>query len=416
MPNLGNMTGTPWHVETLTRAEGDPRRHRSRCLYFRKEDAYCCKYEFRCFGSAHCSSYKEKAGIENHRPQSRHAQRKKDNPLAQPSKTVAVTEEEPVSAESFFPSGSTVEHVKYGMGQVIATEGSRVTVQFKDKADNPMTFDASFCHERGFLKIVPVKNDEADHSAFQTGSAKEEMHGTDPVKNHDSAGEDAVVTQSDQTIFTPHTSTVELSVPREPICAICKNSAEKQTLLTKDGRTIRVTICSDCLNRLQKVSYVSVDKVEDIVSKRDKLEPRNSDYKMQNLSTNETEPKKYAVNKKKRTILIVIFALILLILAVGITLFTNQLLIARVLEVRQNAVLVEVCNSPDYRWIDRKFGSAEGYEYIKLYVKNPSRLVERSVLRRRHSPGRREFLPSGHWCTVDIQINLPGHKKGSIVP
>ena len=285
-----------------------------------------------------------------------------------------MTEEEPVPAESLFPSGSTVEHVKYGTGELIATEGSRVTVQFKDIVDNPMTFDASLCHERGFLKIVPVKDNDLVHPVSQIGSSKEDMQGTDPVKNHDSAGEDAVVTQSDQTRLASHTSTVESSVPWEPICAICRNSAEKQTLLTKDGRTIRVTICSDCLNRLQKVSYVSVDKVEDIVSKRDKLEPQNSDYKMQNLSTNETEPQKYAINKKKRTILIVIFVLILLILAVGITLLTNQLLIARVLEVRQNAVLVEVCNSPDYRWIDRKFGSAEDYEYIKLYVKNPSDL------------------------------------------
>ena len=394
MPNLGNMTGTPWHVETLTRTEGDPRRHRSRCVYFRKEDAYCCKYEFRCFGSAHCDSYKEKTRIENHRPQRRHTQRKKDNPLAQPSKTVAVTQEEPVPAESLFPSGSTVEHVKYGVGQVIATEGSRVTVQFKD-LDTPMTFSASFCREREFLKIVPVKNDETAHSAFQTSSATEEMPGTDLVKNHDSAGETAVVAQSDQTILTPHTSTVETSVPREPICAICKNSAAKQALLTKDGKTIRVTICSDCLNRLQAVNYVRVDKVEDIVSKRDKPDSQNTDYKIQNLSTNETEPKKYTVNKKKRTILIVIFVLILLILVVGITLLTNQLLIARVLEVRQNDVLVEVCNSPDYRWIDRKFGSVGDYEYIRLYVKNPSDLSKGQFFVAVTRPGEESSSPPG---------------------
>ena len=395
MPNLGDMTGTPWHVERLTRAEGDPRRHRSRCVYFRKEDAYCCKYEFRCFGSAHCSSYKEKTRTENHRPQSRHTQRKKDNPLTQPGKTVAVTEEEPVPAESLFPFGSTVEHVKYGTGEVISTEGSRVTVQFKNSADKPMTFDASFCHKRRFLKIVPAKDNDLLHPVSQIGSSKEDMQGTDPIKDHDSAGEDAVVTQSDQTKLASHTSTVESSVPREPICAICKNSAAKQALLTKDGKTIRVTICSDCLNRLQTVNYVRVDKVENIVSKRDKPDSQNTDYKMQNLSTNETEPRKRAVNKKKRTILIVLFVLILLILAAGITLLTNQLLIARVLEVRQSDVIVEVCNSPDYRWIDRKFGSAEEYEYIKLYVKNPSDLSKGQFFVAVTRPGEESSFPPG---------------------
>ena len=221
------------------------------------------------------------------------------------------------------------------------------------------------------------------------------MHGTGPEKDHDSAGENAVVTQTDQTIITPHTSTTESSVSLEHICAICKNSAEKQALLTKDGRTIRVTICSDCLSRLQKTSYVSVDKVEDIVSKRDKLDSQNTDYMMQNLFTNETEPKKYAVNIKKRTILIVIFVLILLILAVGITLLTNQLLIARVLEVRQNAVLVEVCNSPDYRWIDRKLGRAGVYEYIRLYVKNPSDLSKGQFFVAVTRPGEESSSPPG---------------------
>ena len=58
MPNLGGMTGTPWHVENMTRAEGDPRRHRSRCVYYIKDGTYCSKLGFRCFGSAHCEYYK----------------------------------------------------------------------------------------------------------------------------------------------------------------------------------------------------------------------------------------------------------------------------------------------------------------------------------------------------------------------
>ena len=394
MPNLGDMTGTPWHVERLTRAEGDPRRHRSRCVYFRKEDAYCCKYEFRCFGSAHCSGYKEKTRIENHRPQHRHTQRKKDHPLAQPNKTVALKEEDPIPAESLFPSGSTVEHVKYGMGQVTATEGSRVIVQFKD-VDTPMTFSASFCRDKGFLKIVPVKNDEAVHSSSRTESAKEEMHRTDPVKDRDFAGVDADVSQPDQNLLTSHTSTTESSVPPEPVCAICKKSAAKQALLTKDGESIRVTICAECLNKLQTVSYVSIDKVEEIVGRRDKPDSQYTDYEMKNHSAIKAEPKKYVSHKKKRTILIVFFVLILLLLAAGIMLLTNQLLIARVLEVRQSDVIVEVCNSPDFRWIDRRWGSAGDYEYIRLYVKNPSDLSKGQFFVAITRPGEESSSPPG---------------------
>ena len=70
-------------------------------------------------------------------------------------------------------------------------------------------------------------------------------------------------------------------------------------------------------------------------------------------------------------------------------------MIARVLEVRQNAVLVEVCNSPDYRWIDRKFGSAEDYEYIKLYVKNPSDLSKGQFFVAVTRPGEESSSPPG---------------------
>ena len=54
-----HLTGTPWHIEKMVRAEGDPRRHRSRCCYFRKTDTYCTSYKKRCIGSAHCNRYNE---------------------------------------------------------------------------------------------------------------------------------------------------------------------------------------------------------------------------------------------------------------------------------------------------------------------------------------------------------------------
>ncbi len=55
---LNELTGVPWHVETLRRSEDDQKRHRSRCKYYKK--GRCLKYNFRCFGSAHCDVYEEK--------------------------------------------------------------------------------------------------------------------------------------------------------------------------------------------------------------------------------------------------------------------------------------------------------------------------------------------------------------------
>ena len=60
MANLSRLTGTPWHVEKYAREDGDGRRHRSRCLYYEKEGAYCRMEVGRCKGAAHCAFYKEK--------------------------------------------------------------------------------------------------------------------------------------------------------------------------------------------------------------------------------------------------------------------------------------------------------------------------------------------------------------------
>ena len=40
--------------------EYDSKRHKSRCIYYRKSDSYCAAYQFKCYGSAHCDKYREK--------------------------------------------------------------------------------------------------------------------------------------------------------------------------------------------------------------------------------------------------------------------------------------------------------------------------------------------------------------------
>ena len=54
-----HMTGSPWHVEKFTRQENDPRRHRSRCIYYNSSSKYCSYRCGQCAGAAHCSYYEE---------------------------------------------------------------------------------------------------------------------------------------------------------------------------------------------------------------------------------------------------------------------------------------------------------------------------------------------------------------------
>ena len=108
-----------------------------------------------------------------------------------------------------------------------------------------------------------------------------------------------------------------------------------------------------------------------------------------------TTEKEAVISKKRRTVLPVILILAIAVIAAGIALLTNQLLIARVLEVQRNGVLVEVCNTKDYRWIDRKFGGCPDYEYIRLYVKDPSGLKKGQFFAAVTRPGEESSSPPG---------------------
>lgn len=64
MANISRMTGTPWHVDALRKDEKDDRRHKSRCVYYRKADESCGILNARCPGSAHCKYYSEDTGTQ----------------------------------------------------------------------------------------------------------------------------------------------------------------------------------------------------------------------------------------------------------------------------------------------------------------------------------------------------------------
>lgn len=57
MSDMCKIQSTPWHVGRYTRQEGDERRHKSNCVYYRKKDKFCTKHHGECYGSAHCDYY-----------------------------------------------------------------------------------------------------------------------------------------------------------------------------------------------------------------------------------------------------------------------------------------------------------------------------------------------------------------------
>ena len=66
--HLGELQGTPWHIDFVRKSENDPRRHRSRCSHY-QTDKSCSIYGI-CIGSSHCKFYSDIA-LENERKRSR---------------------------------------------------------------------------------------------------------------------------------------------------------------------------------------------------------------------------------------------------------------------------------------------------------------------------------------------------------
>ena len=56
-----NSMGTPSHIGYLKMSERDVRRHKSRCIYYIREENGCTDYFSRCIGSSHCKFYREYA-------------------------------------------------------------------------------------------------------------------------------------------------------------------------------------------------------------------------------------------------------------------------------------------------------------------------------------------------------------------
>ena len=131
---INQLTSTPWHLERYERGSGDDRRHRSRCVYLRKQDLYCSKYIEKCRGSAHCPYYIEK----ENEPEVKST----EIPIIKPK----------TSSYEFtidLSVGCRIYHMVYGWGNVQKNQNGKITVQFDHTSEK--TLDLDVCMKKKLL-------------------------------------------------------------------------------------------------------------------------------------------------------------------------------------------------------------------------------------------------------------------------
>ena len=140
-----HLQGTPWHVEKIGREEGDPRRDKRKCKYYRKGEYNTCEYNIdACKGSAHCGNYVE---------------RKLDDELSDEiSKSLVGSKDnnKPVTpdnlAKDMYPIDADVIHDKYGKGVVKSIENNRLIVDFDDYGEK--VFNVDICVKNRLITRV----------------------------------------------------------------------------------------------------------------------------------------------------------------------------------------------------------------------------------------------------------------------
>lgn len=161
MPKVSELTGIPWHVEKWTRNEGDERRHKSRCIHYRKKDSYCKYLYIECIGSRYCQYYKAKKNEEVSRDTNATV-KKKD-----------ITEKiSDVDGKKIYPIGSKVRHQKFGEGYITEISDGHVIIDFENIGEKILGLDV--CVAKGYLEIIETavipEKEEVEVSEAMTAS------------------------------------------------------------------------------------------------------------------------------------------------------------------------------------------------------------------------------------------------------
>lgn len=62
------------------------------------------------------------------------------------------TYKEAKKLDKFRKIGTKVQHVKYGKGEIVATDSKMMTIRFESSMENK--FDIQMCIEKGYVKLI----------------------------------------------------------------------------------------------------------------------------------------------------------------------------------------------------------------------------------------------------------------------
>ena len=142
MSKLGQMQGSPWHVEKLSRKPGSKRRHRNRCINYNRSKEYCSVQIGRCIGAAHCRYYKEDGLPKN-----------VTRVLTIDSKPEE--QKEPKQVENNYyviPIGSRIQHNKYGAGTITKVSNGIATIHFDNGDTRKLQLEV--CAKNNIISLV----------------------------------------------------------------------------------------------------------------------------------------------------------------------------------------------------------------------------------------------------------------------
>ncbi len=156
---VNQMTGTPWHLETLKMSEDDDRRHKSRCIYYYKANKNCKRLNTKCPGSAHCDHYKEDPARIREVPDSNTRYRTPVVAITHIN-TQKVPEKEIVYDGTFlYPAGCHVRHKTHGLGCVTKVDKEYVTVEFDEGFSKELS--VAYCVKNSLL-VREITEEEAE--------------------------------------------------------------------------------------------------------------------------------------------------------------------------------------------------------------------------------------------------------------
>lgn len=167
------MAGTPWHLETLRMSEDDERRHKSRCINYKKPTKTCKVLKRTCPGSAHCEYYKEDPTriktVDDTEISSGNYRKPETGSEQNNSVSVAKTDTTVIyDGTILYPLGSHVRHKIHGSGIVSKVEKDYVTVVFDEGISKEFSVD--YCTKNSML--VREINDEEIRIAQEKEEAR----------------------------------------------------------------------------------------------------------------------------------------------------------------------------------------------------------------------------------------------------